>query len=192
MKQTLTQTALQVAETTLINNGLILTPTDTIWGLSACVSNAAGADRICRLKQRPLDMPLIVLVSSVEMLERYTGSLPAAVIDEMTLSERPTTVVFDEVRELPARAYSAAETVALRVVRFSFLQQLINRLGEPIFSTSANLHGQPSPKRFADLTTEMINGVDYLVPAQLEAGADTASRMLTWNRRTNRFETLRA
>jgi L-threonylcarbamoyladenylate synthase len=147
----------------LHDGGIILYPTDTIWGIGCDATNAEAVKKIYALKQRDEAKSMIVLVDTENKLESYIGSVPDVAYDLIEFSENPLTLVMPGAKNLAANLIAADGSVGIRVSKHTFSQQLIQRFRKPIVSTSANISGQPSPKNFDMIAEEIIHGVDYVV-----------------------------
>jgi len=148
---------------TLKKGGIILYPTDTIWGLGCDAQNEKSIEKIYAIKQRAQSAPLILLVDSVEMLKDYVPRIHPRVETLMSMHQKPLTIVYSGVEGLPSVLYSEKNTLAIRVVQDKFCQAMIRDFGAPIVSTSANESGQPWPKGFGEISSEIIKAVDYVV-----------------------------
>lgn len=147
----------------LRNGGTILYPTDTIWGLGCDATNAEAIDKIFKIKKRDGDIPLLVLVNSVAMLERYVVDMPQIAYDLIECATSPLTIIFDKAKNLPENLIGKDGSIGIRVTNEAFTDNLIQQFRKPIVSTSANIHGNPSPAFFKDVDNEIINAVDYVV-----------------------------
>jgi L-threonylcarbamoyladenylate synthase len=147
----------------LKNGGVILYPTDTIWGLGCDATNAAAVEKIIALKGRPENKSMIILLDTENKLESYVSEVPEIAYDLIEYSENPLTIVFSGAKNLAANVINQDKSVGVRIVKHAFCEQLIQRFRKPIVSTSANISGQPSPKNFMEITDEIIQGVDYVV-----------------------------
>ena len=154
---------LREALNVLKSGGVILYPTDTIWGLGCDATNAQAVERIYRIKQRPDSKALIVLANSEAMIANHTDNAPEVAWSIIELAERPTTVIFDRARNLAPNLVAQDGSIAFRLTREDFSSQLCFHLRRPLVSTSANVSGQPSPKTFADIPADILNAVDYVV-----------------------------
>lgn len=148
---------------TLKKGGIILYPTDTIWGLGCDARNEKSIEKIYAIKQRPHSAPLILLVDSVEMLKDYVPRIHPRIETLMSMHQKPLTIIYSGVEGLPSILYSEKKTLAIRVVQDIFCQALIRDFGAPIVSTSANKSGQPWPKGFGEISSEIIKAADYVV-----------------------------
>lgn len=153
---------------TLSRGGLILYPTDTIWGIGCDATNEAAIERVSALKQRSPEKGYVLLVSSIAMLKQYAKHINPRVETLLAHHTRPLTVVYPHVQGLPAAALAPDGSAAIRVAQDEFCQKLIEKLGRPIISTSANVSGQPFPAHFGEVTSDVISGVDYVVKYRQE------------------------
>ncbi len=147
----------------LRNGGVILYPTDTVWGLGCDALNAKAVDKVYKIKKRHESKSLIILLSSFEDLERYVQKVPEITEDLISSIERPVTVIYDNARNLPKNVTASDGTVAIRVVRDAFCKNLIETLGHPLISSSANISGEPTPLVFSKISQGIIDSVDYCV-----------------------------
>lgn len=147
----------------LKEGGVILYPTDTIWGLGCDATNQEAVSRIYAIKQRSDSKALILLANSDAMIANYTEGAPDVAWDLIELAERPTTVIFDKGRNLAPNLMAEDGSVGFRLSREVFSSQLCYNLRRPIVSTSANISGQPSPRIFSEISSEIRQQVDYIV-----------------------------
>lgn len=147
----------------LQSGGVILFPTDTIWGLGCDATNEAAVDKVLHLKQRHAAQGLITLLADAADIENYAAALPAAMIESIYERQKPTTVIYSGGKGVAQNVLPEDKTLAIRLVKDAFCQQLIRQFGKPIVSTSANIHGQPSPRNFAEIDGELLRQVDYVV-----------------------------
>jgi L-threonylcarbamoyladenylate synthase len=142
--------------------GVILYPTDTIWGLGCDATNAVAVRKIFDIKQRDDSKSLIILVNSVSMLERYVVNPPEVALQMAELSQKPLTIVYDRGRSLAEGVASAYGSVGVRICSEPFCDELINAFRKPIISTSANISGTEPPALFDEISEEIINAADYV------------------------------
>ena len=147
----------------LQEGGLILYPTDTVWGIGCDATNPEAVKKVYALKKREDTKALICLVANQAMLERHVKEVPEVAYDIMDLATKPTTIVFDEPIGIASNLVAEDNTLAIRVASDKFCQYLINKFRKPIVSTSANISGNPTPKQFKDIEEEILKGVDYVV-----------------------------
>jgi len=155
-------TDLTAALKVLRAGGVILYPTDTVWGLGCDATNAKAVKRIFEIKQRAENKSLIILVNSVAMLERYVPSPPEVALEMAELSERPLTIVYDSGKSLAEGVASADGSVGVRVCTEPFCDALIDALRRPLVSTSANISGSSAPAIFDEISEEVKAAVDYV------------------------------
>lgn len=147
----------------LENGGLILYPTDTIWGIGCDATNEAAVQKVYALKNRDDRKALICLVANDSMLERHVETVPELAYDIIDLSTKPTTLIYDRPKGVAKNLIAADNTLGIRVASDKFCQYLINKFRKPIVSTSANVSGEPSPKGFHEISETILKGVDYVV-----------------------------
>jgi len=162
------QLALEEAINVLKKGGIILYPTDTIWGIGCDATNADAIDKIYALKQRVASKSLISLVSDFKMLQQYVEEVPEVAYDILKYANKPTTIIYDRPLRVAENLISDDNTLAIRVVRDPFCSKLIKKLKKPLVSTSANISEQPSPNNFKEISKEILEGVDYVVNLPLK------------------------
>ena len=150
------------AKEIILNGGVILYPTDTIWGIGCSAIIESAIKKIFRIKRRNNNKLLISLVSSTEMLQRYVKHIPEYVLNYLN-DESPTTIIYPKVTGLNRILYGKNESIALRIVKDNFCKTLIDQINTPLISTSANISGSPFPKNFKEIDKKIINEVDYVV-----------------------------
>lgn len=148
--------------TTLENDGIILYPTDTIWGLGCDATKPTAIERIYNLKQRDRSKPFVLLVDSIEMLKSYVEELHPRLETLMLYNTRPMTVIYDKAKNLPTNAIGPNGSVAIRIAHDPFCQHLIRTVGKPLVATSANISNEPFPSIFGEISSQVISGVDYV------------------------------
>lgn len=147
----------------LQNGGIILYPTDTIWGLGCDATNSVAVNRIYKIKRRMESKSLIVLVDRFSMVSEYVKNVPVITEDLLNSISHPVTVIYSEARRLAENVIASDGTIGIRIIKDEFCNKLINKFGKPIVSTSANISGDPSPIMFKDIVDEIKNEVDYIV-----------------------------
>ncbi len=143
--------------------GIILYPTDTVWGLGCDATNAAAVEKIFALKQRPGAKSMIVLLADERDLLQYVAAPDLQVFDYLDSVAKPTTVVYDGIIGLAENLLSADGSAGIRIVKEDFCKHLIKRFRKPIVSTSANTSGAATPADFAAISSGIKQGVDYIV-----------------------------
>lgn len=147
----------------LRNDGVILYPTDTVWGMGCSIFSISGADKIYTIKQRDRSKPLLILVDSIEMLKKYIADIHPRVETLLVYHKQPLTIIYKANNRLPIHLLCGNHTIGIRVVQDEFCKSLINLLGHPITSTSANLSNQETPKTYCAIPDEVKNQSDYVV-----------------------------
>ncbi len=147
----------------LKKGGLVLYPTDTVWGIGcdACRQDAVG--KIFALKKRDDAKALITLVDSVEMLDRYVDDVPEVAYQLIEVADKPLTIVYDRGINVSPNLLADDGSIGIRVTTDPFCKAVIRKLRRPLVSTSANISGDPSPSSFKEISSEIENGVDYVV-----------------------------
>ncbi len=147
----------------LQNGGLILYPTDTVWGIGCDATNAEAVKKVYDLKKRQDSKALICLVSNDAMLERHIEEVPDIAYDIMDLATKPTTIIYDNPKGVAKNLIANDNTLAIRVASDKFCQYLIGKFKKPIVSTSANIAGNKTPPNFEEIDKAILTGVDYVV-----------------------------
>lgn len=147
----------------LAKGGVILYPTDTVWGLGCDATNEEAVQRIYAIKQRTDSKALLLLVDSDVKLSYYVSELPSVAYDLIDCADRPLTIIYDGGRNLAPNLLAEDGSVGIRVTRETFSQQLCFRFRKAIVSTSANISGAPTPATFAQISDEIKQAVDYIV-----------------------------
>ena len=162
----------------LNKGGLLLYPTDTVWGIGCDATNPEAVKKIYELKKREDNKALICLVSDIRMLERYVYEVPEAAYDIVELSDKPTTIIYDQPINVANNLIAEDNTLAIRVASDEFCQKLIRKLKRPMVSTSANISGQPTPKSYSEISKDILKGVDYVVNLHREKQNNTPSTII--------------
>ena len=145
------------------NGGIILYPTDTIWGIGCDATNAIAIEKIYRLKKRDEKKSMIILVSGADEIGLYVFHPSNKILGFLEKQESPVTAIFDHAINLPALLINEDGTIAIRIVKDDFCKKLIRESGVPLVSTSANVSGKNYPINFEEISEEIKNGVDYIV-----------------------------
>lgn len=148
----------------LENGGTILYPTDTIWGIGCDACNENAIARIYNIKHRDKGKSMLILVDSMEMMKKYTTSIPEIAVDLIDAADRPLTIIYPKAKNLPKNLVAEDGSIGIRIVNDDFCRELIGVFGKPIVSTSANLSGTNPPLGFCDIATEIKDEVDLVVP----------------------------
>lgn len=151
----------------LNEGGVILYPTDTIWGLGGDATNPDAVNKIFQIKNREKEKSPIILVESEKRLQDLV-EVPAVAWEIIDLSEKPVTIVYDNPKGLPKEILAEDGSVGIRLVKDDFCRKLISKLNKPIVSTSANFSGKKSPKSFSDISKKLIEKVDAVAEEKRE------------------------
>ncbi|MCL6294746.1 L-threonylcarbamoyladenylate synthase [Jejuia spongiicola] len=162
----------------LKNGGIILYPTDTVWGIGCDASNPEAVKKIYKLKQREDSKALICLVADDRMLKKYVKTIPESAYSIIEISEKPITIIYDEAQNLASNLIAEDNTIAIRIPDNEFCYQLSRRLNGALVSTSANISGQPTPKSFKEIAPAILKGVDYVVNLHHEKTCDKPSSII--------------
>lgn len=146
----------------LSHGGIIMYPTDTIWGIGCDASNFKAAQRIHNLKGRTSDSSFIVLLPSANEITKYVKEVPGILFDLLDSIDFPTTVIYEGARNLAKNVVAKDQTIAIRVVDTGPAHDLLVAFGKPIVSTSANYSGEPSPLLFRDISISLIDKMDFV------------------------------
>ena len=148
--------------------GLILYPTDTIWGIGCDATNEKSAEKIYKLKRRSDEKAMIVLVADEKDILRHVAAPDLSLLDYLGKTIKPTTVVYEGALGFAGNIVATDGSIAIRICKDDFCRQLIKRFRKPIVSTSANISGIPAPKTFKEISDEIKKGVDYVVEYKRE------------------------
>lgn len=147
----------------LKRGGLLLYPTDTVWGIGCDATNEKAVEKVYQLKKRAESKALICLVHDFKMLNQFVEDVPEVAYDILKYAAKPTTVIYDDPIRVAENLIAEDNSLAIRVVQDQFCKQLIRKFRKPIVSTSANISGKPSPNTFQEISKEILEGVDYVV-----------------------------
>lgn len=168
--------------------GIILYPTDTVWGIGCDATDPSAVAKIYEIKHRADSKSLVLLASDMDMICRYVKEVPEMAIQLVEVNDKPMTIIYPDAiagqspagpdafpkadrRCLAFNTVAEDGTVGIRIPMMDFCQQLVARLGRPLVSTSANISGEPTPKKFAEISEEIRSAVDHIVDPSLERGA---------------------
>jgi L-threonylcarbamoyladenylate synthase len=168
--------------------GIILYPTDTVWGIGCDATDPSAVAKIYEIKHRADSKSLVLLASDMDMICRYVKEVPEMAIQLVEVNDKPMTIIYPDAiagqspagpdafpkadrRCLAFNTVAEDGTVGIRIPMMDFCQQLVARLGRPLVSTSANISGEPTPKKFAEISEEIRSAVDHIVDPALERGA---------------------
>ena len=174
---------IQKALEVLRSGGIILYPTDTVWGIGCDATDPEAVAKVFAIKRREDSKSLVLLASDMDMICRYVKEVPEMAIQLVEVNDKPMTIIYpgavagekgvmkQDRRALAFNAVAEDGTVGIRIPMMDFCQQLVARLGRPIVLTSANISGEPTPKKFAEISPAIRDAVDHIVDPALERGA---------------------
>jgi L-threonylcarbamoyladenylate synthase len=166
----------------LKSGGLILYPTDTVWGIGCDATNEKAVEKIYKLKKRSDEKAMIVLVAAEKDIMQHVAAPDLSLFDYLEKTTKPTTVVYDGALGFADNLVGKDGSIAIRICKDEFCRQLIKRFRKPIVSTSANISGKPAPKFFKEISDEIKNGVDFIVHyKQQEENSAEPSSLIKWD-----------
>ena len=167
--------AIQQALEVLRKGGIILYPTDTVWGIGCDATNPEAVAKVYEIKRRADSKSLVLLASDMDMICRYVKEVPEMARQLVEVNDKPMTIIYPGAVTgqygLDQNTVAEDGTVGIRIPMMDFCQQLVARLGRPLVSTSANISGEPTPKKYAEISEEIRSAVDHVVDPSLEKGA---------------------
>ena len=180
MESTNMQIEIDKALDTLKQGGIILYPSDTIWGIGCDATNTDAIAKIFKLKKRLDSKALISLVASKEQLKSITETIP-----DLDITSSPTTIIYPKIKGLGQNLLAENGSAAIRITQDTFCQKLIFSFGKAIVSTSANISGEMTPKQFSEISEEIKKNVDYIVNLRQNELMSTPSSILMINEDTS-------
>lgn len=157
------QEEIKKAVEVLKNGGIILYPTDTIWGIGCDATNAAAVAKIYKIKQRSESKSMLILLGNAYDIEKYVSEVPDIAYDLINVSDKPLTIIYDQAINVADNLINSDGSIGIRVTNEIFSKELCKRFRQPIVSTSANISGQQPPQTFQEIDNAIINSVDYVV-----------------------------
>ena len=145
------------------NGGIILYPTDTVWGIGCDATNEEAIKKIYALKQREETKSMIVLMNGDRMLYNVFNEVPEVAWQILDVTDKPTTLILDNPRNVAKNIVAPDNTLGMRLVKEPFCYKLMERMKKPLVSTSANISGMPTPNSFKEIDHHILDGVDYIV-----------------------------
>lgn len=171
----------------LRNGGIILYPTDTVWGIGCDATDPVAVAKVYEIKKRADSKSLVLLASDMDMICRYVKEIPEIAVQLVEVNDKPMTVVYPDALagDRPAEGQEAVAdrhrlayntvaedgSVGIRVPMMDFCRELVHKFGRPIVSTSANVSGEPTPKTFSEIADAVKDAVDYVAAPSLESGS---------------------
>ena len=176
-------TEIQKALEVLRKGGIILYPTDTVWGIGCDATDPEAVAKVYEIKKRADSKSLVLLASDMDMICRYVKEVPEMAVQLVEVNDKPMTIIYPDAvagekgnmksdrRCLAFNTVAEDGTVGIRIPMMDFCQQLVAKLGRPLVSTSANISGEPAPKSFQDISEPIRSAVDHIVDSSLERGS---------------------
>ena len=159
--------------------GVILYPTDTVWGIGCDATNADAVMRVFEIKKRADSKAMLLLVDSADRLARYVGDVPAVAWDLIDLTTTPLTIIYDGARNVAQNLIAPDGSIGIRVTSELFTKELCYRFQKAVVSTSANISGEPTPNNYSEISKDIVDAVDYVVNyKQLEKGRAKSSSII--------------
>ena len=174
---------IQKALEVLRSGGVILYPTDTVWGIGCDATDPEAVAKVYAMKKREDSKSLVLLASDMDMICRYVKEVPEMAVQLVEVNDKPMTIIYPgavagekgcmkaDRRALAFNTVAEDGTVGIRIPMMEFCQQLVAKLGRPLVSTSANISGEPTPKKYAEISEKIRSAVDHIVDPALERGA---------------------
>ncbi len=178
---------IQEAVKVLREGGVILYPTDTVWGIGCDATNEKAVARVFEIKRRSEAKSLVLLACDLDMVAKYIKVIPSIAIDLVEVNDAPMTIIYPGAQYLAPNAVAEDGSVGIRIplveeegnlTAGAFCRELVRRLRRPLVSTSANISGEPTPASFAEISEEIRSAVDYIVPKPFGAGATGRSSQI--------------
>ncbi len=157
------QTEIKKTLDVLYSGGIILYPTDTIWGIGCDATNEKAVQKVYEIKKRSDSKSMLVLIDEAARIPSYVNEMPELAWDLIELSEKPLTIIYPAAKNLAKNLIAEDGSIGIRVSREKFTRELIRRFRKPIVSTSANISGKPAPVFFDEISDEIKSAVDYVV-----------------------------
>ena len=166
---------------TLTNGGLILYPTDTIWGIGCDATDPITVEKIYQLKKRSDEKSMLILVADESDISKYIAEPQSEIFEYLRKASKPTTVIYKRAKNLAKNLIGKDESIAIRICKDEFCKRLVRAFDKPIVSTSANVSGQPAAKTFREIGHEIKAGVDYIVQyRQDDMNPSRPSTVIRW------------
>lgn len=155
----------------LRQGGIILYPTDTVWGLGCDATNSEAVEKIYALKKRSDSKSLITLVSDADMIGKYVKVIPEIAVNLIEVNDKPMTIIYPGAMGLAGNVIAEDGSVGIRIPQHDFCRQLIRKFRKPIVSTSANISGESAPSFYEDIPIEIIEAADWVADPVLQEGS---------------------
>lgn len=152
----------------LLKGGIILYPTDTVWGIGCDATNSGAVKRIYELKRSHDKKSMLVLLDNIDKVSLYTDKVPEAAWDIFELADKPTTLILPHAKNVAENLIPEEGTLGIRIPDHEFCKRLIHKLRRPLVSTSANISGEPAAVKLSDVSEEIRNGVNMVIDQKYE------------------------
>lgn len=162
----------------LKSGGLILYPTDTIWGIGCDATNEDACQRIFELKERPENKSFVLLVDGFPMIERFIPEFSEVCYDLVDAASKPMTIIYPNAKGLAKSVLAEDGSVGIRITKDPDCLRLIRAIRKPLVSTSANISGQPNPRRFSEIDSKIVAGVDVVVEKRMDEVCTSPSQII--------------
>lgn len=174
-----TEETIKQALEVLRNGGVILYPTDTVWGIGCDATNEKAVAKVFEIKRRSEAKSLVLLASDLDMVAKHVREIPSMAIDLIEVNDAPMTIIYPQAQYLAPNVVAEDGSVGIRIPYVEegekspagFCKELVRRLRRPLVSTSANISGEPTPKNFNEISDQIKSAVDFCVPKSFEAGS---------------------
>lgn len=176
---------------TMQRGGVILYPTDTVWGIGCDATNEAAVKRVFEIKHRDDTKSMLVLLDNPIKLQTYLQEVPEIAWDMIELSDKPLTIIYEGAKNLAANLISEDGSIGIRVTNEPFSSQLCKQFRKPIVSTSANISGEPAPAIFKEISDDIKNSVDYIVEYKQKENTHTQPSSIIKLRRNGTIHIIR-
>ena len=162
----------------LKNGGVILYPTDTIWGIGCDATQKEAIQKVIDIKGRTGEKHFILLCKDVEMISQYVETIPQKALDLIKETTSPLTIIYPKAKNLPIEMLSHDGSIGIRIPHHEYCQRLLKELNRPIVSTSANISGEKSPSDFSEISLAIKENADFISPQEFQAKGTQASSIV--------------
>lgn len=162
----------------LKNGGVILYPTDTIWGLGCDATQKEAIQKVINIKGRGTEKHFILLARDIEMISQYVETIPQKALELLKDNTSPLTIIYPKAKNLPIEMLSNDGTIGIRIPNHHYCQEILKELNRPLVSTSANISGEPSPKGFSEISNIIKEKADFISPQEFQAKGTQASSIV--------------
>ena len=183
---------IEAAVKVLKEGGVILYPTDTIWGIGCDATNAEAVEKVFKIKNRADSKSLIVLAENLDMVARFVKEVPEIAINLVEVNDKPMTIIYPNAEQLAANVVAEDGSVGMRIPDHEFCRNLLRRFRRPSVSTSANISGKPSPKNLSEVSQEILDAVDLVVDQRFEEGSTEKASSIIKVGMDGEFQIIRA